>query len=90
MSAEVISVLALVLMFVVATWRDVNMGVLGFVLAALVGAGALGLVAYEGFAKPIQKIGQSAAAGLSIVFLAIVLDRITQAWGRGPDQPRRT
>ena len=43
MSAEVISVLALVLMFVVATWRDVNMGVLGFVLAALVGAGALGM-----------------------------------------------
>ncbi|MFN8022425.1 MAG: ABC transporter permease subunit [Acidimicrobiales bacterium] len=60
------------------------------IIAALVGAGALGLVAYEGFAKPIQKIGQSAAAGLSIVFLAIVLDRITQAWGRGPDQPRRT
>ncbi|MCB0998558.1 MAG: ABC transporter permease subunit [Acidimicrobiales bacterium] len=59
------------------------------IIAALVGAGALGLVAYEGFAKPIQKIGQSAAAGLSIVGLAIVLDRITQAWGTGPDRSRR-
>ncbi len=60
------------------------------IIAALVGAGALGLVAYEGFAKPIQKIGQSAAAGLSIVFLAVVLDRVTQAWGTSPEQPRRS
>lgn len=59
------------------------------IIAALVGAGALGLVAYEGFAKPIQKIGQSAAAGLSIVGLAIVLDRITQAWGNSSESTRR-
>jgi glycine betaine/proline transport system permease protein len=51
------------------------------IIAALIGAGALGLSSYDGFAKPIQKIGQGLAAGLSIVFLAIVLDRITQAWG---------
>jgi glycine betaine/proline transport system permease protein len=51
------------------------------IIAALVGAGALGLVSYEAFAKPIQKIGSGAAGGLSIVLLAIVLDRITQAWG---------
>ena len=60
------------------------------IIAALVGAGALGLVAYEGFTKPIQKIGQSAAAGISIVCLAIVLDRLTQAWGTSPDRPRRS
>jgi glycine betaine/proline transport system permease protein len=60
------------------------------IIAALVGAGALGLVAYEGFAKPIQKIGQSAAAGVSIVCLAIVLDRITQAWGTNPEPQRRS
>ncbi len=60
------------------------------IIAALVGAGALGLVAYEGFTKPIQKIGQSAAAGVSIVVLAIVLDRITQAWGTRPDDQRRS
>ncbi len=60
------------------------------IIAALVGAGALGLVSYEGFTKPIQKIGQSAAAGVSIVVLAIVLDRITQAWGTSPDKQRRS
>jgi glycine betaine/proline transport system permease protein len=51
------------------------------IIAALVGAGALGLVSYEAFTKPLQKIGSGAAGGLSIVLLAIVLDRITQAWG---------
>ncbi|MGD9996084.1 MAG: ABC transporter permease [Ilumatobacteraceae bacterium] len=60
------------------------------IIAALIGGGALGLVAYEAFAKPIQKIGQGVAGGLSIVFLAIVLDRITQAWGTRPEQPTRT
>jgi glycine betaine/proline transport system permease protein len=54
------------------------------IIAALIGGGALGLVAYEAFTKPIQKIGQGLAGGLSIVFLAIVLDRITQAWGTRP------
>jgi glycine betaine/proline transport system permease protein len=56
------------------------------VIAALVGAGALGLAAYEATTKPLIKIGSGTAAGLSIVFLAIVLDRITQAWGTGPQQ----
>jgi glycine betaine/proline transport system permease protein len=60
------------------------------IIAALVGAGALGLVSYEAFTKPIQKIGSGAAGGLSIVFLAIVLDRITQAWGTDRNQPRRS
>jgi glycine betaine/proline transport system permease protein len=59
------------------------------IIAALIGGGALGLAAYDGFAKPIQKIGQGLAAGLSIVFLAIVLDRITQAWGTRPEQRPR-
>jgi glycine betaine/proline transport system permease protein len=56
------------------------------IIAALIGGGALGLVAYEAFTKPIQKIGQGLAGGLSIVFLAIVLDRITQAWGTRPEK----
>ncbi|MBI5088672.1 MAG: ABC transporter permease subunit [Actinobacteria bacterium] len=58
------------------------------IIAALIGGGALGLVAYEAFSKPIQKIGQGVAGGLSIVFLAIVLDRITQAWGTRPESTR--
>jgi glycine betaine/proline transport system permease protein len=60
------------------------------IIAALVGAGALGLVAYEAFSKPIQKIGQGAAGGVSIVLLAVVLDRITQAWGTSPEKPRHS
>lgn len=55
------------------------------IIAALIGAGALGLLSYEAFAKPILKIGSGAAGGVAIVLLAVVLDRITQAWGT----PRR-
>jgi glycine betaine/proline transport system permease protein len=51
------------------------------IIASLVGAGALGLVAYEAAAKPGSKLGQGVAGGVSIVLLAIMLDRITQAWG---------
>lgn len=51
------------------------------IIAALVGAGALGLVAYEATQKPILKFGQGVAGGLSVVLLAIMLDRLTQAWG---------
>ncbi|MFM2078060.1 MAG: hypothetical protein RJA49_1950 [Actinomycetota bacterium] len=51
------------------------------IIAALVGAGGLGLVAYEATAKPNIKLGQGVAGGLAIVLLAIMLDRITQAWG---------
>ena len=46
-----------------------------------IGAGGLGLVAYEATAKPNIKLGQGVTGGLAIVLLAIMLDRITQAWG---------
>jgi glycine betaine/proline transport system permease protein len=52
------------------------------IVAALIGAGALGLEALYGLTK--KAIGQGVAGGLAIVFLAIVLDRITQAWGNRP------
>jgi glycine betaine/proline transport system permease protein len=52
------------------------------IIAALIGGGALGLLSLGGFQKQQSQIGQGLAAGLSIVCLAIVLDRITQAWGR--------
>jgi di/tricarboxylate transporter len=42
-SVELISVIILVLMFVIATWRDVNMGVLGFVAAFVLGTFLLNL-----------------------------------------------
>jgi glycine betaine/proline transport system permease protein len=57
------------------------------IIAALIGGGALGLLALGGIQKQQAQIGQALAAGLSIVCLAIVLDRITQAWGRSrPDR----
>ena len=43
MRVELISVIILVLMFVIATWRDVNMGVLGLVAAFVLGTFFLGL-----------------------------------------------
>jgi glycine betaine/proline transport system permease protein len=58
------------------------------IIAALIGGGALGLLSLGGFQKQQSQIGQGLAAGLSIVLLAIVLDRITQAWGR-PRPDRR-
>jgi glycine betaine/proline transport system permease protein len=55
------------------------------VIAALIGAGALGLETVYGVTK--TEIGRGVAGGVSIVLLAVVLDRITQAWGT---RPRRT
>jgi glycine betaine/proline transport system permease protein len=50
------------------------------VIASLVGAGGLGLEVL----KAIQRIqvGRGVAAGLSIVILAIIIDRITQAFAK--------
>lgn len=49
------------------------------IVAALIGAGALGLETVYGLTK--KEIGRGVAGGVSIVLLAIVLDRLTQAWG---------
>ena len=48
------------------------------IIAGLVGGGALGFEAVTGLAK--NQVGRGIEAGLAIVFLAVVLDRITQAW----------
>ena len=57
------------------------------VVAALIGAGGLGLETIYGLTK--KEIGRGMAGGLAIVLLAVVLDRITQAWGtRGPGPTR--
>ena len=50
------------------------------VIAALVGAGGLGLKVYQGLGR--IEPGNAFIAGLGIVFLAIIMDRITQAMTR--------
>ena len=57
------------------------------VVAALIGAGALGLETVYGLSK--SEIGRGAVGGLAIVLLAIVLDRTTQAWGTARTATRR-
>ena len=49
------------------------------VIAALIGAGGLGLTVYTGLGR--LDVGAAALGGVGIVLLAIVLDRITQALG---------
>lgn len=50
------------------------------IIAGLVGGGGLGLETVIGLAK--NQTGRGVEAGLAIVILAIVMDRITQAWGK--------
>jgi glycine betaine/proline transport system permease protein len=51
------------------------------IISGMVGGGGLGLEAVTGMAR--SQTGQGIEAGLAIVILAIVMDRITQAWARG-------
>lgn len=50
------------------------------IIAGLVGGGALGFEAVLGLAR--GELGRGVEAGLAIVALAVILDRITQAWAR--------
>ncbi|MDQ1434909.1 MAG: glycine betaine/proline transport system permease protein proX, partial [Actinomycetota bacterium] len=50
-------------------------------IAGLVGGGALGVDVVYGLTK--SELGLGVEAGLAIVALAVVLDRMTQAWAVG-------
>jgi glycine betaine/proline transport system permease protein len=50
------------------------------IIAGLVGGGGLGLEAVTGLAR--VETGRGVEAGLAIVIIAIILDRITQAWAQ--------
>ncbi len=49
------------------------------VIAAAVGVGGLGQTVIDGLSN--QSVGSALAAGLAIVAMAIVFDRVTMAWG---------
>ena len=51
------------------------------VVASMIGAGGLGNVVLQGIQR--LDIGLGVQSGLSVVLLAVVLDRITQSFGRG-------
>ncbi|MFH9659358.1 ABC transporter permease [Streptomyces sp. NPDC017248] len=56
------------------------------VIAAVIGAGGLGDRVYQALAS--VDVGAALAAGLPIVLLAVVLDRVTAAAGDGTARPR--
>ena len=58
------------------------------VIGGMVGAGSLGFDIVAGFAR--TTIGKGLAAGIAIVLLGIMLDRITRRSGRGRRQPGPT
>jgi glycine betaine/proline transport system permease protein len=58
------------------------------VIASVIGGGGLGDRVYQALAS--VDVGAALAAGIPIVLLAVVLDRVTAAAGRGTDESRRT
>lgn len=60
----------------------------GVVIAGLIGAGGLGIEAVLGLTR--QEIGRGVEAGLAIVLLGIVLDRVTQSLGGASAEERET
>jgi len=58
------------------------------VIAALIGAGGLGLIVYTGLGR--LDVGAATEGGLGIVLIAIMLDRITQGLGENNPGERRS
>lgn len=58
------------------------------VIAALIGAGGLGLTVYIGLQS--LDVGRAVEGGIGIVLLAIILDRITQALGENSPEEQTT
>ncbi|MDE0171347.1 MAG: ABC transporter permease subunit [bacterium] len=58
------------------------------VIAGLVGGGGLGLETVRGLRRS-DSVGSGFAAGLAIVLLAMILDRLLQAWARRISPPSR-
>jgi glycine betaine/proline transport system permease protein len=60
--------------------QSIMMALSMVIIAGLVGGGALGLEAVNGLAR--SDLGRGIEAGIAIVLLAVILDRITQGWGK--------
>ena len=58
------------------------------IIAGLTGSGALGVDVVYGLTK--SELGLGVEAGIAIVALAVVLDRLTQGWAAGARGTRRT
>jgi glycine betaine/proline transport system permease protein len=58
------------------------------VIAALIGAGGLGLIVYTGLGR--LDVGAATEGGVGIVLIAIMLDRITQALGENNPGEKRS
>ena len=54
------------------------------IIAGMVGAAGLGLEVVDGMQN--NRMGQSVEAGLAIVIVAIMVDRLTQAWARRAEE----
>jgi hypothetical protein len=65
--------------------QTIMMVLAGVIIAGLVGSGGLGIEVVFGLTK--SEIGRGLEAGLSIVFIGILLDRVTQAYGKRADVP---
>jgi glycine betaine/proline transport system permease protein len=64
------------------------MSLASIVIAGLIGAGGLGIEAVRGLTR--SEYGLGVVAGVAIVLLGIVLDRITQALGSDDEETRAT
>lgn len=60
--------------------QSIMLGLSMVVIAAMIGAGGLGNVVLEGITQ--LDVGKGFVGGLAVVILAIILDRLTQAFGK--------
>jgi len=66
--------------------QTIMMALAMVVLASMIGAGGLGAEILLGLAR--VEVGRGVVAGVSIVFMAIMLDRITQGFASRPETKR--
>ncbi len=66
--------------------QTVMMALSMVIIASMIGAAGLGTEVLNGIAR--LEVGRGFIAGISIVFMAIILDRISQGFAKGPETRR--